>query len=261
MWRTNLKVIIVVLGTLGTYTLVANSIPQIQSEVPRALDLSGDVTPEQLVLAGERIFNGAGGCTACHGLGTRAPNLLTDEAGAGPIGSRCGSRKEGMACKDYLWESLTDPGTFVVSGYQPIMQDMRRTLPPDQVWAVIAYLESNGGNVDVTADDVRAAQEPSGAAAPAAAAPTASTDPREILTANACLGCHQLGGEGGAVGPPFTGMGARLTKDQIRAAILDPNATIAQGFEAMRGMMPPNFGQQLSAAQLEAVVNFLSTQR
>src|SRR5262245_16605633 len=136
MWRTNLKILGLVLGVLAAYTLVANSIPQIQSEVPQALDLSGDVTPQQLVAAGERIYQGAGGCTACHGLGTRAPNLLTDERGTGQIGARCGSREPGKNCKEYLHEALTEPGKFVVAGYQPIMPDMRRTLPPDQVWAV-----------------------------------------------------------------------------------------------------------------------------
>src|SRR5213083_2890589 len=127
MWTTNLKILGIVLGTLALYTLIANSIPQVQSEVPRALSLGADVTPEQLVQAGEQVFNGIGGCTTCHGLGTRAPNLLTDEKGAGTIGARCGKREAGKACKQYLYESLTQPGAFVVTGYEPIMPDMSRT--------------------------------------------------------------------------------------------------------------------------------------
>src|SRR5438552_12279210 len=119
MWIKNLKIVLLALVVVGMYTLVANSIPQMQSEVPQAVDLSGNVTPEQLVAAGERIFNGAGGCTACHGLGTRAPNLLTDEKGAGPIAARCGHRKPSMECKAYLYESLTQPTACVVPGYQP----------------------------------------------------------------------------------------------------------------------------------------------
>ena len=79
----NLKIGLVVLVTLGVYTLVANMIPQVQSEVPQELSFEGNVTPEQLVTAGEQLYQGSGGCTACHGLGTRAPNLLTDEAGTG----------------------------------------------------------------------------------------------------------------------------------------------------------------------------------
>src|SRR5689334_15711990 len=93
MWATNLKIVGIVLGTLALYTLIANKIPQVQSEVPQTLTLGANVTPEQLVAAGEKVFNGIGGCTTCHGLGTRAPNLLTDEKGTGPIGVRCGKRE------------------------------------------------------------------------------------------------------------------------------------------------------------------------
>src|SRR2546425_6786368 len=95
MWANNLRIIAVVLGTLALYTLIANKIPQVQSEVPHALTLGSNVTPEQLVSAGDQLYHGAGGCTACHGLGTRAPNLLTDEKGLGPIGARCGKREPG----------------------------------------------------------------------------------------------------------------------------------------------------------------------
>src|SRR5207244_2664400 len=126
MWATNLKIVGVVLGTLALYTLIANKIPQLQSEVPQALSLGANVTPEQLVAAGEKLFNGAGGCTTCHGLGTRAPNLLTDEKGTGPIGARCGKREPGKACKQYLFESLDNPTAYVVAAYQPIMPGLPR---------------------------------------------------------------------------------------------------------------------------------------
>src|ERR671939_1571660 len=107
MWRTNLKVLVATLVGVGFYTAVAHIIPQLQSEVPEALALTGDVSSEALVSAGEKIYNGAGGCTACHGLGTRAPNLLTDQGGQGPIGARCGTREPGRDCKAYLYESMT----------------------------------------------------------------------------------------------------------------------------------------------------------
>src|SRR6266436_9176212 len=154
MWAINLRIFGVVLGTLALYTLIANKIPQVQSEVPRALALGANVTPEQLVSAGDQLYHGAGGCTACHGLGTRAPNLLTDEKGQGPIGARCGKREAGKDCKAYLYESLTSPRAFVVTGYEPIMPVMTKQLSPAQVWSVIAFLESQGGAVDVTAADI-----------------------------------------------------------------------------------------------------------
>src|SRR5260370_258416 len=133
MWATNLRIIGIVLGVLALYTLIANKIPQVQSEVPKALNLGSNVTPEQLVSAGDQLFHGAGGCTACHGLGTRAPNLLTDEKGLGPIGARCGKREPGKGCKAYLYESLVNPRAYVVPGYEPIMPEMGRTLSPQQL--------------------------------------------------------------------------------------------------------------------------------
>src|ERR671922_2782510 len=155
MWKTNLKVLAATLIVIGFYTMVAHIIPQLQSEVPEALALTGDVSPAQLAAAGERIYNGAGGCTACHGLGTRAPNLLTDYAGQGPIGARCGTRQPGMDCKTYLYQSMTEPNKFVVPGFEPIMPDMRRSLSNDQIWATIAFLQTQGGEPTVTADDIR----------------------------------------------------------------------------------------------------------
>src|SRR5207245_9288202 len=95
MWATNLKVVGIVLGTLALYTLIANKIQQVQSEVPQTLTLGANVTPEQLVAAGEKVFNGIGGCPTSHALGTRPPTLLTEAPGGGPIGARCGQRVPG----------------------------------------------------------------------------------------------------------------------------------------------------------------------
>src|SRR5438128_5057664 len=177
MWATNLRIVLVVLGTLALYTLIANKIPQVQSEVPQTLTLGPNVTTEQLVAAGEKVYNGAGGCTTCHGLGTRAPNLLTDEKGQGPIGARCGRREPGKTCKQYLFESLDNPTVYVVAGYQPIMPVMTRQLPAEQIWAVIAFLESQGGTMDVTGADIPAAPAgPTPGAGPGGVA-GGSTDP------------------------------------------------------------------------------------
>jgi mono/diheme cytochrome c family protein len=263
MWAINLKIVGVVIGTLAVYTLVANSIPQVQSEVPRQIAMGPNVTAEQLVQIGEQVYSGAGGCTACHGLGTRAPNLLADERGTGQIGARCARRVAGKSCKQYLHESLVQPGEFVVPGYEPIMPDMSRQLPPQQVWALVAFLESVGGTVDVSGADIPAA--------PTAHAPTppgggggvggGSTDPIALFRAGGCVGCHKVGAEGGAVGPDLTRIGARLSTARIRSAILEPDAELAAGYEPLKGVMPKTFGDQFTAAQLESLVRYLASQR
>jgi mono/diheme cytochrome c family protein len=262
VWAINLKIFGVVLGTLALYTLIANKIPQVQSEVPRALTLGANVTPEQLVAAGEQLYQGAGGCTACHGLGTRAPNLLADEKGQGQIGARCGKREAGKDCKTYLYESLTAPGKFVVPGYEPIMPDLSRTLSPQQLWALVAFLESQGGTVDVSASDVPAASgTPAAGTAGAAKFADGSTDAMVIIRAGGCLGCHKVGSEGGAIGPDLTRIGSRLSTAQLREAILVPDAKIAKGYEQFVGVMPKTFGDQLTAAQLESLVRFLASRK
>jgi len=267
MWQTNLKVLAVVLGTLAVFTIVSSSIPQLQSVVPEDLSFSRDVTAAELMAAGHALYEGAGGCTDCHGVGTRAPNLLTDEAGTGQIGVRCASRVAGQDCKAYLFTSLVDPSAFEVDGYIPIMADMSRTLSNEQLWALVAYLQSHGGEVTVTGADIESdgEDESTGAAVSGAAAavgPTsASTDPVEIMTANACLGCHVMDGAGAPLGPSFDGIGSRVSADYIRESILDPWAGAADGFEALIQVMPPTFGEQLSAAQLEAIVRFLADRR
>src|SRR5881296_3856294 len=132
---------------MGGYTYFANSIPQIESKPPQELSLEGgNVTPAQLVKAGEEIFHTKGSCEICHRIGqkgTRAPDL------AG-IGARAGKTKPGMSAKAYILESLLQPQAYVVEGYPPI------ALNRSEVWALVAFLESLGGTVDVTLNDIPA---------------------------------------------------------------------------------------------------------
>lgn len=266
MWATNLKIVGIVLGTLAVYTLIANKIPQVESEVPQTLTLGANVTPEQLVAAGEKVFNGIGGCTTCHGLGTRAPNLLTDEKGTGPIGVRCGKREAGKNCKQYLYESLDQPTAYIVAGYQPIMPVMTKQLSPQQIWAVIAFLESQGGTVDVTASDIPTTSTPSttaggGGAGGSGGFAGGSVDPKAIIAAAGCLACHKLDGQGQTIAPDLTHVGSRRDAESIRKKILDPMSSIAKGYEKLAGIMPKTFGTMMNAAQLEALAQFLAARK
>lgn len=265
MWVVNLKVFAIVVTTVTLYTFVANWIPQVESEVPEELTFSGEVTSDELVEAGEELYQGAGGCIACHGTGTRAPNLLSDEGGTGLIGERCDDREPGKDCKTYLHEAMVSPATYVVEGYDAIMPDMSRTLSDAQIWSIIAYLQSLGGEVTVDASDV---QQAAGETPPAigtqiapgetAAPAEASLDPMEILRGHQCLLCHRLGEEGGPIGPPLDDLGATRSADHIRRSILQPSADTTPGYEGVAGTMPATFGAQLTAAQLESLVQFLA---
>src|SRR5438067_11538801 len=132
------------LVVMGTYTYYASSIPQIQSKPPAELSLEGgNVTPAQLVKAGEEIFHTKGTCEICHRIGqkgTPAPDL------AG-IGARAGKTKPGMSAKAYILESLLQPQAYVAEGYPPIMPAVDKppsALNRSEVSAVVAFLESLG---------------------------------------------------------------------------------------------------------------------
>jgi len=171
-----------------------------------------------------------------------------------------------MDCKAYLYESMVDPNKFVVPGFEPIMPDMRRSMSNDQIWAAIAYLQAPGGEATVTGDDIRRTGGPPAAAAggaapsPSGPAMTATTDAVALFAEKGCVGCHQLGGQGGQVGPPLDQIGRTRNADYIRRSLLEPNADTARGFERFAGTMPA-FGQQLTAAQLEALVRYLASRR
>ena len=262
MGAVDLKVGGVVFGTILVFTLVANAIPQVQSDVPALIAFGAEVTAEELVGAGQGLFGGAGGCVACHaeGTGARGPNLATDYQGEGTIGQRCGDRIPGLGCKEYLYQALTLPTDHLVDDFPPIMPALDRTMNQQQVWAVVAYLQSLGGEVTVTGADIpteEAASDAGGAMASAGIPGVAGSDPVEIVNQECAL-CHLLAGGGVELGPPLDGIGARLTADEIRISILDPGASVAEGYEELLGAMPPTFGDRFTAAQLESVVSYLS---
>lgn len=259
MLRTNAKIVATVLLTVGVYTAIANLIPQVESEVPERVEIGSDVTSEELVSLGEELYHGAGGCEACHGLGTRAPRLL------GEIGRRCGDRVADMSCKAYLHESLIDPGAFVVEGFQPIMPNVEAQLSGGQVWALVAFLQSQGGEVTVGPDDVAdagsAAADDEAGAGDGGAAPEPGS-PRALLRQYGCIACHQLGGEGGRAAPSVEAIRAQdLSLEYLRRSILSPNADTASGYDQdwapLAGTMPANFGERLSEEELQTLVTFL----
>lgn len=247
------------LAVMGGYTWFANSIPQIESKPPEELSLEGgNVSPQQLVAAGERLFREKGQCATCHGIG---------RAGRGPdlagIGGRAGTRKPGTRAAAYLVESLVKPGAFVVEGFPNIMPDVSR--PPiglnrSELWATVAYLQSLGGTVDVKLDDIPQVATATGGAAPALELPG---DPRAgqavFAGKGACIACHKAGPIGASpVGPDLSNLAGSQTPEYIMAKVLDPASRgVVSGYPP--NVMPRTFGEQLTAREYLDLVAFLLT--
>src|SRR5438132_6173970 len=200
------KVGLVAIVVMGSYSGYANYIPQIESKPPQELSLEGgNVTPAQLVKAGEEIYKTKGTCEICHRIGqqgTRAPDL------AG-VGARAGKRKPGMSGKAYIIESLINPTAYIVEGYPPIMPAVDK--PPiglnrSELWALTAFLESLGGTVDVTLNDIPASAGASAGGGGGAAEVKIPGDPKSgegvFQGKGGCIACHKAGKIGASpVGP------------------------------------------------------------
>lgn len=257
------KVGVFSLVVMGAYTYYANSIPQIESRPPQELSLEGgNVTPAQLVKAGEEIFKTKGTCEICHNIGrkgTRAPDL------AG-VGGRAAKAKAGMSAKQYLVESLINPNAFLVEGYPPIMPAVDKppiALNRSELWALTAFLQSQGGTVDVALNDIPAT---AGAAAAGGAAPAEVKIPGDPKAGKAvytgkggCLACHKAADiPGSPVGPDLTQIAKIQTPDYIMRKILDPKGMgTVSGFPP--GVMPQTFGTTLTAKEYTDLVAFLLT--
>lgn len=48
-----------------------------------------------------------------------------------------------------------------------------------------------------------------------------------------CFKCHRIGFEGGDTGPPLTGVGSRLKREELLESLLFPDAKIAPGYETV----------------------------
>jgi cytochrome c oxidase subunit 2 len=78
----------------------------------------------------------------------------------------------------------------------------------------------------------------------------------QIFTSAGCSGCHTLKAAGATakVGPDL-GKLSQANANFIRTSIVDPSAFVEKGFKD--GVMPQNFGQQLSKQELDALVKYL----
>jgi ubiquinol-cytochrome c reductase cytochrome b subunit len=70
-----------------------------------------------------------------------------------------------------------------------------------------------------------------------------------VLQGKQCRDCHSVGGMGGLRGPALDDVATRLTKDQMVRQVIQGGGNM------------PSYGKELTPAEVEAVVAFLSTMR
>ena len=164
-----------------------------QEELPTEVPVQNPYTSAADVQRGKRLF--AANCAICHGpegAGGRGANL------ARPI----------------LRRAADDRGLFLV-----IRQGVPGTeMPPawwvlneHEIWQVTAYVRSLGRvGVERLSGDVRAGGG--------------------LFRTEGCVACHQVGAEGGRLGPPLTDIGSRRGAAYLRAKLIQPASSLPEEF-------------------------------
>lgn len=272
-----LRIIVFSLLMIGFFSSFSNfGIPQIVPAPPpvdEVIDLT-TMTIETFVELGERIFKGKGTCTLCHNdVGGRAPML--DQVGNAIRARLADTRYKGSAAslQEYIYESMTMPSAFVVAGFGKMGTNDTESPMPDvkaggiglsevEILAVIAYLQDlNGIDITVvipegaatTSDNLQVAEQAVDAGSGSRAK---YQSPEEMITKLACGACHTVDQFKGQIGPDLSHIGNTRSKEYLRRSILNPNADIAEGFTPL---MPPIYGDQLYASEMEMLVEYLSS--
>ena len=272
--RTFLKVFAFNIVIIAFFLYVGNSIPQLRQDPPKELVLAADASAEDFVKAGQDLFYGKGTCALCHEIGKKGERC-PDLAG---VGERAETRiKEerykGKATNgaEYLVESLMEPTTYVVEGYQPSMPPVGRQLSDLELVAVVSFLQSQGGEVTVNGQTHfpkwrgEGGGVASAAAAPApvtAAAASSGASGQELIQQWGCITCHKLDGPDKLIGPSLWDIGARKDANYIRESILQPDAVVVEGFPAglMKGTLDGSgFYQKVPLQDLNAIVDYLTS--
>lgn len=177
-------------------------------------------------------------CGTCHALKDAS---ATAEIGPNLDAAFADARASGM-------DQDTIEGVVAAQISEP-----RETAPDDPSYMPPKILEGQ------EADDV-ATYVASVAGVPGIGTATATGGPGgQVFVDNGCGSCHVLSAaeSTGDVGPNLDDMIAQDPPSAIEESIVDPSASIAEGYTD--GIMPPDYGSTIDPTDLQMLVNFLST--
>lgn len=246
--------------------------PQLENRPPPEVMAGTNVSPEALAEAGVGVFDA--NCVQCHKLGevVRAPDLANIGALArGRAGERSAATGKPYSERDYLIESLCQPGSYLVHGFGNIMLPQSKSLSGGQILAAAAFLQSLGGTPTIRGTDtevlnrfdcVAAAGALAAGGAAAEAKPVGA--PAEIFEAFGCAACHALTDPTRKLGPSLQGVGKRLGKAGIYDKMLNPGVTlVAADPPYEKGLMKKTldgngFYERMKPADYQMLVDWLA---
>jgi putative heme-binding domain-containing protein len=228
-----------VFAIVGVFTYISIYVGGISGT--RGEEVAVGLDPE----SGENLFWGDGQCSTCHKVGSqgsskRGPdqeNLFTRAAER--------AKERGLSsATEYLVESIVDPSAYLVEGYGDIMPKVYEppiVMEKDQIFAVILYLQSLGGEPDLNEVVKYKDKIPSASKKKVKPwVPPIVVEPEigeEIFFSKtheaSCSKCHFAKGKGEDIGPELSNIGAVQTPQYIIESILSPSAEIVKGYETV----------------------------
>ena len=139
-----------VLASTAFYTYVGQMVPQKEVLPPQETVLRSDLTTADMVKVGSEIMAGKGLCLTCHTIGKSGALRFPDLDG---VAGRAATRIPGLSELDYFAQSLYEPDSFIVPGFNPGMPVINKPpigLTDQEILCVIAYLQTLGGTATVT---------------------------------------------------------------------------------------------------------------
>lgn len=163
------RILGLVLATTAFYAYVGQMVPQNEVQPPQETVIKADLTTADMVPVGREIMDRKGLCFTCHTIGRSGALRFPDLAG---VGDRATTRVPGLSDIEYFAQSLYEPDSFIVPGFNPGMPTINKPpigLTDQEILCVIAYLQSLGGKPTITLQTGHHYYTPPGGAAPAAA--------------------------------------------------------------------------------------------
>lgn len=132
---------------------------------------------------------------------------------------------------------------------------------------------ADGSGAEGTAGEAAGSEAPSetpGGSGPqseagdeATAAATADLSGPALFKKYQCQTCHSVESEQQMIGPSLHDVGSRLSREEIRTSILEPNETIAEGYQPQvmsATLEAAGFFDQVTDAEVKVLVDYLANQ-
>lgn len=196
-------------------------------------------------------------CVGCHGL---------QGQGNGEAAGFLNPKPRNFVKGDYKFFHFGEPGPFPSD--ESLLSTIRNGLPGSSMPAFPLLTDQEIKDVMSYAKHFKEGGwvQPKPIQAAAGPVPLAGESGEELFKSAGCIGCHQFDPlqAAGGVGPNLTTIGSRLSIADIQQSIVNPNAVLATGCPAgpcPPGVMPPNFAERLSAAQIDTLVAYLAAHK